>query len=83
MSYVLGIPVLSPAGDVLIPVVQSFVQNFGIVKAVPIILQAAECGADAVLVMTPAYVKPSQKGMVKFFEIVADQGALPVVLYNV
>lgn len=35
------------------------------------------------LVVTPAYVKPSQNGLVKFYEMVADQGALPVVLYNV
>lgn len=45
--------------------------------------QAAEMGADAVLVVTPAYVKPSQKGLVKFYKTVADDGALPVVLYNV
>eukprot|EP00903_Cladosiphon_okamuranus_P010179 g9639.t1 len=47
------------------------------------IAQAAERGADAVLVVTPAYVKPSQQGLVKFYTMVADQGDLPVVLYNV
>lgn len=47
------------------------------------VVQAAEVGADAVLVVTPAYVKPSQKGLKKFYEIVADEGALPMVLYNV
>lgn len=40
-------------------------------------------GADAVLVVTPAYVKPSQKGLVKFYQTVADKGDLPVILYNV
>ncbi|CAM9456179.1 unnamed protein product [Scytosiphon promiscuus] len=45
--------------------------------------QAAERGADAVLVVTPAYVKPSQLGLVKFYEMIADQSAVPVVLYNV
>ncbi|CAM9964296.1 unnamed protein product, partial [Hapterophycus canaliculatus] len=32
---------------------------------------------------TPAYVKPSQLGLVKFYSMVADQSAVPVVLYNV
>lgn len=35
------------------------------------------------LVVTPAYVKPSQQGLVKFYTMIADQGALPLVLYNV
>ncbi|CAM9893124.1 unnamed protein product, partial [Laminaria digitata] len=46
-------------------------------------LQAAERGADAVLVVTPAYVKPSQRGLVEFYTMIADKGGLPVVLYNV
>eukprot|EP00752_Nemacystus_decipiens_P016758 g14996.t1 len=46
-------------------------------------VQAAERGADAVLVVTPAYVKPSQQGLVKFYTMVAEQGSLPLVLYNV
>ena len=45
--------------------------------------QAEERGADAVLVVTPAYVKPSQRGLVEFYTMVADRGGLPVVLYNV
>lgn len=45
--------------------------------------QAAERGADAVLVVTPAYVKPSQEGLVKFYTMIADEGGLPIVLYNV
>lgn len=45
--------------------------------------QAARLGADAVLVVTPAYVKPSQKGLIEFYRLIADKGALPIVLYNV
>ncbi|MEZ5461469.1 4-hydroxy-tetrahydrodipicolinate synthase [Dokdonella sp.] len=44
---------------------------------------AARAGADAALVVTPAYVRPTQEGLYRHFGEVADQGGLPVMLYNV
>jgi 4-hydroxy-tetrahydrodipicolinate synthase len=45
--------------------------------------RAAALGADAALVVTPPYVRPTQAGMVAHYRAIADDGALPVVLYNV
>jgi 4-hydroxy-tetrahydrodipicolinate synthase len=44
---------------------------------------AKSSGADIALVVTPPYVRPTQAGLVEHYQMVADEGGLPVVLYNV
>ena len=42
-----------------------------------------EVGADAALVVTPYYNKATQKGLIRMYETIADEGELPLILYNV
>jgi 4-hydroxy-tetrahydrodipicolinate synthase len=44
---------------------------------------AQACGADALLLVVPPYVKPTQGGMLEFFGAVAEASALPIVVYNI
>lgn len=52
-------------------------------KTIAATRRAHALGADAALVVTPYYVRPTQDGLVRHFSEVAEQGGLPVVLYNV
>ncbi|WP_368564847.1 4-hydroxy-tetrahydrodipicolinate synthase [Pseudoxanthomonas sp. UTMC 1351] len=45
--------------------------------------RAAAGGAELALVVTPPYVRPTQAGLIAHYQAVAEQGGLPVVLYNV
>ncbi len=45
--------------------------------------QAEELGADAVLVVTPYYNRPTQQGLLEHFKKVASSTDLPVILYNI
>lgn len=52
-------------------------------KTIALNRRVAALGADAALVVTPPYVRPTQAGLLAHYRAVADDGALPVVLYNV
>ncbi len=52
-------------------------------KALRLVRLAAAVGANAALAVTPFYSRPTQAGMVAHFRALADNGGLPVILYNV
>ena len=45
--------------------------------------QAMMLGAHAVLIMTPAYIKPTQEGLYQHYSQIAHAAAIPIILYNV
>jgi 4-hydroxy-tetrahydrodipicolinate synthase len=52
-------------------------------NAVSLSRYAYECGADAVMTVTPYYNKASAAGLYKSFTAIADAVNIPVILYNV
>lgn len=45
--------------------------------------QAMECGAHAALIMTPAYIKPTQEGLFLHYSHIAKSVPMPIIVYNV
>jgi len=68
--------------DGRIPVIAGTGAN-NTVEAIEMTRTAKEAGADACLLVTPYYNKPSQEGLYLHFKAIADAVDVPQILYNV
>jgi 4-hydroxy-tetrahydrodipicolinate synthase len=52
-------------------------------EAVALTRYAEKIGADAALVVTPYYNKPTQEGLYQHYKAINDNSSLPIVIYNI
>ena len=52
-------------------------------EAIAMAKHAEEVGADAVLVVTPYYNKPTQEGLYQHFKAINDAIGIPIIIYNI
>ena len=65
------IPVVAATGS------QSLAETLEITAA------AEKAGADALLIVTPYYIKPSQAGLVEYFAAIGQRTTLPLMIYHI
>ncbi len=65
------VPVIAGAGS------NNTLESIRLAKA------AEKAGADAILVVTPYYNKPTQRGLIAHFTAVHDACTLPIIIYNI
>ena len=52
-------------------------------EAVELARFAKQVGADAVLVVTPYYNKPTQEGLFQHYKVINDCADIPIIIYNI
>lgn len=66
-----GVPVVAATGS------QSHQESLALM------VHAEEAGADALLIVTPYYVRPPQRGLVEYYVDLGQRSALPLLLYHI
>lgn len=65
-----------------IPVIAGAGSN-NTVESIRLAQHAEKVGADAILVVTPYYNKPTQRGLIAHFTAIHDACGLPIIIYNI
>jgi 4-hydroxy-tetrahydrodipicolinate synthase len=52
-------------------------------EAIDLAIHAEKAGADALLVVTPYYNKPTQEGLYRHFKAINDAVGIPIIIYNI
>ncbi|HEY2043843.1 MAG TPA: 4-hydroxy-tetrahydrodipicolinate synthase [Jatrophihabitans sp.] len=73
--------VVSAVGDRALVI--AGVGTFDTAHTIALAEQAAQAGADGLLVVTPYYSRPPQPALVRHFRAVADSTDLPIVVYDI
>ncbi len=68
--------------DKRIPVIAGTGSN-NTLEAIEFTKHAESAGADAALVVTPYYNKPTQNGLYEHYKKIAESSSLPIIIYNI
>ena len=52
-------------------------------EAIALTAHAKQAGADAALIVTPYYNRPTQEGLYRHFKAIAESIDLPIIIYNI
>jgi len=52
-------------------------------EAIDLTRHAEQAGADAALIVTPYYNKPTQRGMYEHYESICKNSNIPIIIYNI
>ena len=76
------IKIVVEAADKKVPVIAGTGSN-STAEAISLTKFAKKAGADAALLVTPYYNKPTQEGLYRHYEAVAKAVDIPIILYNI